>query len=270
MSVARRRALKLCGLAICTLPTFHGAALADGTECKYFSQLPDDCVGAELRKYDNLRNYRYEEIDLFARDVIKKVRYVSSYNTTGLNGGDESGDSAPQPLAHSLDPKGIAKRYQALSVWVSPPRYWTFDWLVDRFGRVRSFGDLNAAWVGDRPAAAAAEPSKSALRSYRYLPVARTAAKGFKKGSKVYLLDDPKGRTWIMTSYTDKIVTGLTLDKLETLGSLLTLPPGWKFRAAALDKELVLLAKSGSAATIQDDKENIYDLTGAGQSNFSP
>ena len=63
MSVARRRALKLCGLAICTLPTFHGAAPADGTECKYFSQLPDDCVGAELRKYDNLRNYRYEEID---------------------------------------------------------------------------------------------------------------------------------------------------------------------------------------------------------------
>ena len=268
--VARRRALKLCGLAIFTLPAFHGAALADGTACKYFSQLPDDCVGAALRKYDNLRNYRYEEIDLFAKDVIKKVRYLSSYNTTGLNGGDESGDSAPQPRAHGLDPKGIAKRYQALSVWVSPPRYWTFDWLVDRFGRVRSFGDLNAAWMGDRPASAAAESSKSALRSYRYLPVARTAAKGFKKGSKVYLLDDPKGRTWIMTSYTDKIVTGLTLDKLETLGSSLALPPGWTFRAAALDKELVLLAKSGSAATIQDDKENIYDLTGAGQSNFSP
>ena len=86
MSVARRRALKLCGLAICALLTFPGAALAEGTACKYFSQLPDDCVGAVLRKYDNLRNYRYEEIELFARDVIKKVRYVSSYNTTGLNG----------------------------------------------------------------------------------------------------------------------------------------------------------------------------------------
>jgi hypothetical protein len=45
--------------------------------------------------------------------------------------------------------------------------------------------------------------------------------------------------------------------------------PGWKFRAAALDKELALVAKSGSA-TMQDDKENIYDLTCAGQSNFSP
>ena len=245
------------------------ARLADGTACKYFSQLPDDCVGAALRKYDNLRNYRYEEIDLFARDVIKKVRYVSAYNTTGLNGGDDFADLAPEPLAHSLDPKGIAKRYQALNVWVSPPRYWTIDWLVDRFGRVRSFGDLNAAWMGDRPASAR-EPTKSALRSYRYLPVARTAAKGFKKRSKVYLLDDPKGRTWIMTSYTDKIVTGLTLEKLETLGSSLALPPGWRFRVAALEKELVLLAKSGSSATIQDDKENIYDLTGAGQSNFSP
>ena len=269
MSVARG-VLKLCGLAICALPTFHGAALADGTACKYVSQLPDDCVGAMLRKYDGLLNYRYAEIDLFARDVIKKVLYVSSYNTTGLNGGDGSGDSVPQPLAHSLDPKGIAKRYQALNVRVSPPRYWTIDWLVDQFGRVRSFGDLNAAWTGNRPASAAADPNKSALRAYRYLPVARTAAKGFKKGSKVYLLDDPKGRTWIMTSYTDKIVTELAIDKLETLGSLLALPPGWKFRAAALDKELVLVAKSGSAATMQDDKENIYALTGAGQSNFSP
>jgi hypothetical protein len=270
MSDSRRGALKLCGLAICALPTLHGAALAEGTACKYVSQLPDDCAGAVLRKYDNLRNYRYEEIDLFARDVIKKVLYVSSYNTTGLNGGDESGDSAPQPLARSLDPKGIAKRYQALNVWVSPPRYWTIDWLVDRFGRVRSFGDLNAAWMGDRPVSAAADLNKSGQRAYRYLPVARTVAKGFKKGSKVYLVDDPKGRTWIMTSYTDRIAVGLTVEKLETLGSLLTMPPGWRFRAAVLDKELVLVARSGSTAIMQDDKENIYDLTGPGQSNFSP
>jgi hypothetical protein len=90
MSVARRGALKLCGLAICCLPTFHGAALAEGTACKYISQLPDDCVGAELWKYDSLLNCRYEGIDPFAQDVIKKVLYVSSYNTTGPNRGDGS------------------------------------------------------------------------------------------------------------------------------------------------------------------------------------
>ena len=61
MSVARRRALELCGLAICALPAFPGEALAEGTACKYVSPLPDDWVGAELRKYDTLLNYRYEE-----------------------------------------------------------------------------------------------------------------------------------------------------------------------------------------------------------------
>jgi hypothetical protein len=241
--------------------------LAGETACKFVSQLPDDCLSAQLRKYDGLRNYRFEEIDLFARDAIRKVLYISSYNTTGLNGGEDGENSAPE--ARGLDPKGIAKRYQALSVSVSPPRYWTIDWLVDRFGKARSFGDLDAAWMGNS-LAAGMDPNKSAPRTYRFLPLARTAAKGFKKGSKVYLLDDAKGRTWIMTSYTDKIASGLTIDALDTLGSMLTTPPGWKFRVAALDKELVLVAKSGSGASILDDKQNIYELTGAGQSNFKP
>jgi hypothetical protein len=270
MSVGRRGALILWGLAIWALPGFRGKALAEGTACKYVSQLPDDCVGAELRKYDNLRNYRYQEIDLFARDAIKKVLYVSSYNTTGFNGANESENSTSEPLVRGLDPKRIAKRYQALSVWVSPPRYWTIDWLVDRFGKARSFGDLNAAWMGNHLASGATDPKKSGPRTYRYLPVARTAAKGFKKGSKVYLLDDPKDRTWIMTSYTDAMAPGLTIDTLDTLGGGLTMPPGWKFRVAALDTELVLVAKSGSGASIQDDKQNIYELTGVGQSNFKP
>ena len=73
-----------------------------------------------------------------------------------------------------------------------------------------------------------------------------------------------------MRSYTNKDVPGLTIDKLETLGDLLKLPPGWKFRAAVLTKDLVLEPKSGYSAATQDDKENVYDLTGPGQSNFVP
>ena len=140
---AGRGALRHCGFAVwvllCAIP--H-AASAQGTTCKYVSQLPDDCIGAELRKYDNLRNARYEEIDLVARDVIKKITYESVYNTTELNGSDDSGDSAPQDLARNVDPKAIAKQYQALFVRVSPPRYWTIDWLADRIGSVRNFGGL--------------------------------------------------------------------------------------------------------------------------------
>ena len=82
----------LAGLRFLTGPTAPPAFGAQYEACKFFSELPDDCAGAELRKFDNLRNYRYEEIDLFARDPLKKVLYVSTYNTTGQNGGEDSRD----------------------------------------------------------------------------------------------------------------------------------------------------------------------------------
>ena len=266
-----RELLQTCVLAlIVPLLAFHAQALAQGTICKYVSQLPDDCAGAALQRYDNLRNQRFEEIALFSKDVIKKILYVSSYNTTGLNGGDDSGDSAPESLVRSLDPRAIAKQYQALVVQVSLARYWTIDWLADRMGKVRTFGGLNAAWMGNRAGSTASLSNKWTDQAYRVSLVAQTAAEGFKKGSKVYLLDDPKGRTWVMTSYTDKVAPGLTIEKLDSLGGALATPPGWKFRVAVLSKELVLVAKSGSAAYTQDDKGNLYDLTGSDQSNFSP
>ena len=92
-----RGGLALCALAL-GLPwlTGRGVAPAYGAQwsiCKYFSQLPDDCAGAEQRRYDKLRDYRYQEIDLFAKDALKKVLYVSVYNTTGQNGADDFPDS---------------------------------------------------------------------------------------------------------------------------------------------------------------------------------
>ncbi len=277
MPTVRKRhggGLALCGLAL-GLPWLAGQGVAPAyganwTTCKYFSQLPDDCAGAEQHKYDNLRDYRYEEIDLFAKDALKKVLYVSVYNTTGQNGADDSRDSAPKPLSDKLDPKRIAKKYQALAVSTSPPRYWTLDWLADRVGAVRNFDGLDAAWMGNSQAAATRISAKPSSNAYRTMPVARTSIEGFKKGTTVYLLDDPKGRTWVMVSYTNKDVPGLTIDKLDSLGDLIKLPQGWKFRTAVLNKNLILEPKGGSSAVTQDDKGNVYDLTGPGQSNFVP
>ena len=97
----------------------QGVAPSYAEECKYFSALPDDCAGAQYRKYDNLRDYRYEEIELFAKDPLKKVLYVSTYNTTGLNGGDEFARTRRRPRSlQRLDPKRIAKQYQALSAQI--------------------------------------------------------------------------------------------------------------------------------------------------------
>jgi hypothetical protein len=259
-------ALGLWLLTSQSLPSAYGA---ESEACKFFSQLPDDCAAAEHRKFDSLRDYRYEEIDLFARDPLKKVLYVSTYNTTGQNAGEDTRDSAPKSLAQSVDPKRVAKQYQALSASISPPRYWTLDWLSDRVGAVRNFDGLDAAWMGNSLAPRAAS-AKSGSPAYRTTLVARSALEGFKKGSQVYLLDDPKGRTWVMVAYTDKDSPGLTIDKLDSLGDVLKLPQGWKFRTQTLDKELILEPKAGITAVTQDDKGNIYHLTGVGQSNFVP
>ena len=108
-SALRRVALGLLAL------TASGVGRSRAEDCKYFSALPDDCARAAFRKFDGLRDYRHEEIELFAKDRLKKVLYVSVYDTTGLNGGEDSRDSAPVSLAQNLDPKRIAKQYQAIS-----------------------------------------------------------------------------------------------------------------------------------------------------------
>jgi hypothetical protein len=249
----------------------RGVAPAYADDCKYFSALPDDCARAGLRKFDNLRDYRYQEIELFAKDPLKKVLYVTVYDTTGLNGGGDSRDSAPASLAQNLDPKKIAKQYQALAARVSPPYRWTVDWLADRFGTVRSFEGLNAAWMGNSLAPAAAIAPKSPRPpAYHSTFSSRTTVRGFKKGSQVYLLDDPKGQTWAMVAYKDGNSADLTIDKLSSLGDVLKLPQGWKFRSTTLSSELVLEPKAGLAGVIEDDKGNLYHLTGPRQSSFIP
>jgi hypothetical protein len=268
-----RKGLALCGLALgfSLMGLAVDSAFATESEiCKYFSQLPDDCAGAEHRKFDNLRDHRYAEINLYARDALKKLLYVSIYNTTGLNGADESRDSAPKTLLQKLDPKRIAKQYQALLASISPPRYWTVDWLSDRVGAVRTFQGLDAQWMGNSQAPSSVLSAKPTSPAYHHSLVARTSIAGFKKGSEVYLLDDPKGKTWVMVSYTDKDASGMTIDKLASLGDLIKAPQGWKFRTAALTKDLILEPKAGFAGVTQDDKGNVYALTGPGQSNFVP
>jgi hypothetical protein len=244
-------------------------AASDWSSCRYFSQLPDDCAGAEPRKYDNLRGYRFQEIDLFARDVIKKVLYVSIYNTTGQNDGDDTRDSAPQSYSEAVDAKKIAKKYQAVAVRLSPPRYWAIDWFADRVGAVRNFDGLDAAWMGNGLAAAARIASKPPSEAYRMTSFPRTAIEGFKKGTKIHLLEDPKGRAWVLAAYTSGGASDTAAD-LDSLGDRLKLPEGWKFRSVTLDHDLILETKSGFAASTEDDRGDVYHLTGPGQSNFTP
>ena len=119
--------------------TGQSVASAYGAEyeaCKFFSQLPDDCAGAEHRKFDSLRDYRYEEIDLFARDPLKKVLYVSTYNTTGQNAGEDTRDSAPKVARAKRRPedgsRNNTRRFRLRSV-----RHATGRWTGYRTGSAR-------------------------------------------------------------------------------------------------------------------------------------
>ena len=247
------------------------ASASDRSTCKYFSQLPDDCAAAEQRKYDNLRGYRFEQIDLYARDVIKKLLYVSIYNTTGQNDGDDTRELGCPVLRRTYGPEedrqavpgdGGADQSAALlgARLARRPRR--------RGSQLRRPGcGLDGQCPGRRGAVFAQTPSPA----YRAAPFGRTAIEGFKKGSKVYLLDDPKGRTWVLAAYTTAAVPSGSIDDLDSLGDQLKLPEGWKFRTAKLPRELILEPKGGfSAVSTEDDKGDVYHLAGPGQSNFTP
>ena len=124
--------------------------------------------------------------------------------------------------------------------------------------------------MGNSLAPATRLSAKPVSAAYRTTLVARTAVEGFKKGSAVYLLDDPKGRTWVMISYTTKNDPEMTIDQLDALGDVLKPPQGWKYRTATLSKDLILEPKGGYAALTQDDKGNVYGLTGPGRATSFP
>ena len=177
---------------------------------------------------------------------------------------------APEDYAKHVDLKKVAKRFQALSAQSSPPRYWALDWFADRIGAVRNFDGLDAAWMGNGPAAESRLSANPAGEAYRLQSFPRTMIEGYKRGTKIYLLDDPKGHTWVLTAYTAEAAPNRTADDLELLGDRLKLPAGWKFRTVSLDRELVLEATGGTAAATVDDLGDMYHLIGHGHSNFTP
>jgi hypothetical protein len=79
----------------------------------------------------------------------------------------------------------------------SPPCYWMVDWLVDRVYNVRHFGGLNAASMGNLPAPSGAASSTPSSKAFRSVIVPRNASEGFRKGSRVYLIDYASNRTWV-------------------------------------------------------------------------
>lgn len=203
-------------------------------------------------------------------NAITKSYTAGVYNTTGLNGANPSGggDSSPAAILDKIDMEKVKEDNGALSTVKNGPRLWTIDNLGAKFGTERDFQGLKARWVMWFPIPAAIREGKDL--SYAIMDAHRDTSMGINKGSRVYILDDPHGTSFVMKSASLIVDPNQKFDDLKDLGSRLKLPPGWKFRTLILDQDLVFMTDNGATNITQDEIGNTYDRVGGVYSNFKP
>ena len=214
---------------------------------------------------DNMRGHRFAEVALFS-GTSEENAVADFYNSTGVD------DPTPSRFA-TLDKDKIAQENKAIGVFLNPPRYWMFDELrVFEAGDDREFNGITMTWMGVVDLAGL----KKGIIGGNYFPgyIHRDNSYRYNKGSEVYLLDAPGGEVFIMQSYNAHTDEGLASEQSPgTLGSRITLPEGWQFRAKTLADDLVVSQdKTGKMAqVIQDDLLNRYQGSDGGKAfNYIP
>ena len=113
------------------------------------ASLPNDGATPKTTKFQNVLDQRYLEIFLIAGNGISGNLKAACYNTQSLNGGDRTGDSAPQNLVDKLDVKTMKKENHVLGAFVNGPRRWCLDWIDVPVGVERDFNGLKLNTVYD-------------------------------------------------------------------------------------------------------------------------
>jgi hypothetical protein len=187
------------------------------------------------------------------------------YNSTGTD------ICTPERFA-GLDKAKIISETGAREVFLNPSRRWTFDQLdVYEDGVERTFGGIKMTWMGVVPV----EELEKGVTKGHYVPgyIFRNNQYTFKKGREIHILDAPDGEVFVMQSFTNFKQKEVTIDNARNLGSILTLPPGWKFRSVVLDRDLIVNQKrtNGLAHVFQDDMLNAYQGSDGGKAfSFVP
>jgi len=220
--------------------------------------------GKEIHVTDMRGEYRFCEVGLITA-TSKGNAIANIWNTTGTS------DPTPDQFA-ALNPKQTAKEYHARKAWLNPVRHWTFDefWCYEA-GVERQFGEIKGTWMG----VVGAEAIMKATVKGSYYPgyIYRNSKFKFNKGSEVYLLDAPDGEVFVMQSYTDHFDKRITKANLPNLGTILTLPAGWKFRTKVVEQDLTVTppAPGHLAHVLQDNLHNTYEGSDGGKAfNFIP
>lgn len=229
---------------------------------------PADDTNLKHLEFDGLMGTRYTEILPVFGNVITGNYMAGVYNTVGLNDPEGKGDSSPAAILDNMDLDKVKDNHDALSVVLNGPRLWTIDHLGVNAGKIRDFQGLEAHWVMWFPIPDEIREGKDL--SYYVMPALRDTEMTIWKGSRVYILDDPEGNSFVMKSAGLIKDPNQKFEDLQDLGSRLKLAGGWSFRTRVLEEELVFKTKDGKSFIVQDDIGNTYDRVGGPYSNYKP
>ena len=216
-----------------------------------------DAEDLKMTRFDNIHNYGYCEIFLIGGNGITKDIYGLFYNTTDYNGGPTTRQSCPADLWAKQDKDTLKKEYDVLGVFLNGPRIWLYDWIELPTGVVRDFNGLKAKYFGK--VYLPKDFGKEGATFYIPTLVDRKSHQGYRKGTPVFILDDPSGVPWLMQAASQVVDKTLTYEDLKTLDTKLNLPPGWKFRWKVLEQDLVISAINGQGRITQDNLQNTYN-----------
>ncbi|MEA2331135.1 MAG: hypothetical protein QOH58_1273 [Thermoleophilaceae bacterium] len=171
------------------------------------------------------------------------------WNTIGLG-------RCPAAWWSAFDAAELAQELDATAVVLNGPRHFLMDSVTATPGRVRSFDGVKLRKVAAIPIRTAADLAQI---PYADRTIERDNTWRWRRGRLVYELVAPGGDVYVMQSYAQIRDPNLSIGKLRSLGRRLDPPPGWRYRARRLSRDLVVVAR-GHATILQDELQNTYQL----------
>jgi len=243
------------------------SAAAAARETPQMRPVPIPAKPAE-HTYRNLRGVIYCEVWLF-RNTPKGIAGVY-YNTSELNNAADQMNTCPAAMWEKVTVPALEATFDVLAAYRNGPRGWTMDWIRLPVGPVETFEGLQARWMGQGLLPKGVALTQAHMTPYSPLQSHRKSEMVFEKGKPVFILEDKDGVPWVMQAFSQILDPGLTYDTLKDLGAKLKPAPGWKFRVAVLDRQLVISTPRGYNWIVQDELQNTYDACKEGACNFRP
>ena len=162
-------------------------------------QVLPDGDGAKTVRFENMHQTRFIELFFGTRDPKTGKLVAPCFNTMYTsNKLPASKDTAPQALVEGLDLEKLAKDHGVAKVMLNGPKLWMPDWVEVKMGKERDFNGMTAGWVAQLNL-----PESGTIEGAPWKPmqIARTSKWAWTKGTKVALLDDSDGNTWILKGF---------------------------------------------------------------------